>query len=210
MEFKRREEWSQFYPDTFPPEFHISREEAKMALANEYLHDQHSHFVVSAEGEYDDTRAFIYGTIPERIAHLSNCYKEGKTIVVKEMENWNEKIIEQCKLLPRYTDVHMYFSPAGATGFGWHTDDKDVHVHMQYGEKHFEVEEPDGTISKYLLKAGDVLYIPYGARHRAYAGDRPSVHLGFGVWPQKLTIKEEYETLDLKQIFEFPEYLFDD
>ena len=191
MEFKRRDEWSQLFKGVNTDRL-ITKEEVKLALTNEYLHDQHSHFIVSGKGEYDDTRSFIYGLPLDRIKHLSDAYNSGKTIVVKEMENWNENIIRQCQLYPRYTDVHMYVSPVGATGFGWHTDDKDVFVHMQIGQKTFEVEEPDGTVSSHALEAGDVLFIPYGARHRAFAGACSSVHLGFGVWPDKVAIRDEY------------------
>lgn len=166
-------------------------------LRNEYLHDIHSHFIVSKEGNYDDT-AFNRGLVPERIEALEKAFNEGCTIVVKEMENWNPAIMRRCREFKAYVDVHMYVSPANGSGFDWHTDDKHVYVHMQLGEKLFEVEEPDGTISKYLLKPGEVLFIPYGAKHRAFAGTAPSVHLGFGVWPEQVSIQNAYSTFDVE------------
>ena len=198
MEFKARDIESELWKKVYEPETFITRDEVLMALRNEFLHDQHSHFIVTGEGTYDDTRVFNYGIVPDRINRLEEAYNEGKTIVVKEMENWNPEIQKRCDAYPRYCDVHMYVSPAGATGFGWHTDDKDVYVHMQFGKKNFEVEEPNGKISKYLLEAGDVLFIPYGSRHRAFAGESSSVHLGFGVWPENLCTRDEYENFDME------------
>lgn len=167
------------------------------AMRNEYLHDIHSHFIVNKEGNYDDT-VFNRGLVPERIEELEKAYKGGSTIVVKEMENWNPAIMRRCREFKSYVDVHMYVTPGNGTTFDWHTDDKHVYIHMQIGEKLFEVEEPDGTISSYLLKAGDLLFIPYGAKHRALANSVSSVHLGFGVWPEQVSIQNTYATFDVE------------
>lgn len=198
MEFNRRGISSEIWKGVYSEASLVTREDVIKSFQNEYLHDQHSHFIVAEEGKYDDTRAFIYGIVPDRIKKLEEAYNDGKTIVVKEMENWNEQIKKRCREFSGFTDVHMYVSPAGATGFGWHTDDKDVYVHMQVGRKSFEVEEPDGKISSYTVEAGDVLFIPYGARHRAIAAETSSIHLGFGVWPKDISIEEEYTTFPIE------------
>ncbi|WPU65632.1 JmjC domain-containing protein [Peredibacter starrii] len=197
MEFKNFQVFSKLIEAKTEETRLIDEADVLNMLRNEYLHDQHSHFIVSAEGTYDDTRTFNYGIVPERIKLLEEAYKKGNTIVIKEVENWNEAIIKKCAGFKLPTNVHLYLSPPHASGFGWHTDDRDVYVIMQKGEKYFEVEEPDQSISGHLLKEGTILYIPYGARHRAKAGEKASVHLGFGVWPQDLTISKQYEIFDL-------------
>ena len=200
MEFKRTEVFSK-YRENQNSKLMEDHEIYEM-LRNEYLHDLHSHFIVSGEGTYDDTRSFEFGIVPERIKRLEEAFLNGQTIVIKEIETWNEKIIEKCSSFKVATNVHLYLSPSGATGFGWHTDDRDVYVVLQKGEKIFEVEEPDGTISSYLLKEGSELFIPYGARHRARATEQASIHLSFGVWPEGMTIQQQYGSFNMPIEFE--------
>ena len=176
----------------------LTQRDVELSFINEYLHDIHSHFIVSRDGKYDDTKAFDWALVPERIQTLQEAFNNGHTIVVKDMENWNVAILDRCRDFDGFTDVHMYVSPVGATGFGWHTDDKDVYVHMQIGTKIFDVEEPDGTVSRYSLEPGDVLFIPYGTKHRAIATGVPSVHLGFGNWPKGVTVRDTYSNFPME------------
>lgn len=195
MEFKNKDKKSSL---TRAHPILISKEDVELSFVNAYLHDIHSHFIVSRDGKYDDAKSFDWALVPERIQTLKEAFDNGHTIVVKDMENWNLAIINRCRDFDGFTDVHMYVSPVGATGFGWHTDDKDVYVHMQIGTKIFEVEEPNGAISRYSLEPGDVLFIPYGARHRAIATNVPSVHLGFGNWPQDVTVRDTYDNFPVE------------
>jgi mannose-6-phosphate isomerase-like protein (cupin superfamily) len=135
--------------------------------------------------------------IPDRIKLLEQSYNSGHTIVIKDLENWNTKIKDKCNFFKVSTNVHLYLSPAAGTAFDWHTDDRDVFVFMQKGSKKFEVEEIDGTISNYLLTEGTSLFIPYGAKHKASPTGNSSVHLSFGVWPQSMTIKSQYEKFQI-------------
>lgn len=197
MEFKRTEEYSQIWQKPLSETKLMDESDIMNMLRNEYLHDMHSHFIVTGEGTYDDTRIFEYGIVPDRIKRLEEAYQRGHTIVIKEIETWNSKIIEKCASFGAPTNVHLYLSPPQATGFGWHTDDRDVYVIVQKGEKLFEVEEPDLSISTYRVREGNILFIPYGARHRAAAEDIASIHLSFGVWPKNMTISQQYSIFDM-------------
>ena len=197
MEFKRTNDFSKVWEAPLLETKLMDETDILNMLRNEYLHDMHSHFIVSGEGRYDDTRNFEYGIVPDRIKKLEEAYQNGQTIVIKEIETWNQKIIDKCASFQAPTNVHLYLSPARATGFGWHTDDRDVFVIVQMGEKLFEVEEPDASMSTYRLKEGQILFIPYGARHRAIAENIPSIHLSFGVWPKNMTINQQYGIFDM-------------
>lgn len=191
MEFKRTTLYSKFEESGF--ELVINSDDVRDMIRNTYLHDQQSLYIVTSEGNYEDSKFFHFGIIPDRIKKIEKAYNSGHTIIIKELENWNEAIQKRCNEFENATNVHLYQTPQNGTGFGWHTDDRDVYIYMQIGEKCFEVEEPDQTIKRYELKPGSRLFIPYGAKHRALPTLAPSVHLGFGVWPRNTTIKKDYE-----------------
>lgn len=158
------------------------------------LYDIHAHFIVEEEGVYDDSKVFNYGLAIDRVKILEKAYNEGKTLIIKDVECWSKSMVEMSKKLSAFTNAHLYLSPKNGTGFGWHQDDRDVYVMMQVGSKKFEVEMSDGSVEQYLLKSGDSLYIPYGHRHKAFTGDeKGSIHIGFGVWPKEITVKNTYE-----------------
>lgn len=195
MEFIRTNKYSHFIESGFP----LLLEELELSdmLKNEFLHDLHSHFIVTKDGNYEDSRFLHFGLVPERMDQLVKAYRDGHTLVIKDLENWNFKIQSRCKEFSHSTNVHLYLSPPNGTGFGWHTDDRDVYIFMQRGCKTFEVEEPDNSIKQYELAEGSRLYIPYGAKHRAIANSRASLHLGFGVWPQDITIQQQYKNFPI-------------
>lgn len=197
MEFKPSGEFSKLTKLQENEVSLVNGGDVKSMLKNLYLHDIHSHFIVTPEGTYDDEQGMGSGVRPGQIEKLEQAYSDGCTIVIKDLETWNRNIIKRCRQFNGPTNVHLYLSPAGGSGFGWHTDDRDVYVHGQIGEKSFEVREPNGEISSYTIKEGDVLFIPYGAKHRALATERPSVHLSFGVWPKEMTIKESYQEFEV-------------
>lgn len=174
----------------------IRSDDISRMLQNTYLHDLKSHFIVTKDGSYEDKKPFIFGIAPDRIKLLEEAYQKGLTILIKDLENWNENIQAKCRSLGSSTNTHLYLTPENGSSFDWHTDDRDVYVYLQKGEKKFQVEESDGYVSTYVLRPGSLLFIPYGAKHRAEVSG-PSVHLSFGVWPEGKTIRELYESFNL-------------
>lgn len=175
----------------------INEEEISQILQNTYLHDLKSHYIVTKDGSYEDRKNYIFGIAPDRIRMLEEAFQKGLTILVKDLENWSENIQWKCQSLGFSTNSHLYLSPAGGSSFDWHTDDRDVYIFLQKGEKKFEVEEWSGEISVYHLKAGSLLFIPYGSKHRGQTIGS-SVHLSFGVWPEGYTIQKLYESFNLE------------
>jgi len=80
--------------------------------------------------------------------------------------------------------INSYITPGFATGKVPHTDDHDVFVLQQGGEKLWTLFDDDmrETIQEVTLKPGSVLYIPQGVPHcaRSVSAD-PSLHLAVSV-----------------------------
>lgn len=97
-------------------------------------------------------------------------------------------------------DVHLYYTPGGSHGFGWHYDAEDVFILQTAGSKEYSLRKntvhpwplvetlPDDMrypreimpLAKCGLSAGDWLYIPHGWWHRAEAAEA-SISLAVGV-----------------------------
>ena len=100
-------------------------------------------------------------------------------------------------------DVHLYCTPAGQPGFGWHYDAEDVFVLQLAGAKEWLLRK--NTVNPWplvetlpadmrhqreimpvlrcSLRAGDWLYVPGGYWHRTEAADEESVSLSVGLLP---------------------------
>jgi 50S ribosomal protein L16 3-hydroxylase len=97
-------------------------------------------------------------------------------------------------------DVHLYCTPAGCPGFGWHYDAEDVFVLQTHGSKEWllrkntvnpwplvetlpsdmRYEREIMPLLRCTLAAGDWLYIPAGYWHRTQAGEE-SISLSVGL-----------------------------
>jgi ribosomal protein L16 Arg81 hydroxylase len=97
-------------------------------------------------------------------------------------------------------DVHLYLTPAGQPGFGWHYDAEDVFIVQTLGSKQWSLRK--NTVNPWplvettpqdmryraemmplmrcALAAGDWLYIPAGYWHSTEAGEE-SISLSIGV-----------------------------
>ena len=104
---------------------------------------------------------------------------------------------------------NIYCTPPRAQAFPTHMDAHDVLVVQTQGSKEWRIYEdtyplpiqpsafgecliPQLTWPKFgtpkasfLLKPGDILYLPRGVPHNAIATDEPSVHLTFGIYPYR-------------------------
>jgi 50S ribosomal protein L16 3-hydroxylase len=97
-------------------------------------------------------------------------------------------------------DLHLYVTPAGQSGFGWHYDAEDVFLLQLRGDKEWSLrkntvnpwpvvealpadmhyERELMPLMRCTLRAGDWLYLPAGYWHRGQAGEE-SVSLSVGV-----------------------------
>lgn len=164
----------------------IEADDLMLMMRNEYLLEKQAFHLVKQD----------FSTTLSEQKNIETAFNTSQTIIIKELENWNASVQEKGRIFGSSPNVHLYLSPSFGTSFDWHADDRDVFILMQKGEKLFEVEEPDFSVSRYLLQEGSELFIPYGARHRAITSDTVSWHLSFGIWPQGLTINDGYLTCE--------------
>lgn len=98
-------------------------------------------------------------------------------------------------------DVHLYATPAGRTGFGWHYDVEDVFILQVRGAKEYPLrkntvhpwpvlegmgrdlryEREVSPVVPVRLEEGDALYIPPGWWHRAAAGAEATLTIALGI-----------------------------
>ncbi|WP_165507365.1 JmjC domain-containing protein [Streptomyces seoulensis] len=99
------------------------------------------------------------------------------------------------------SEVVAFLTPAGRDGYAPHHDPVDVYVIQIEGTKDWRIWEPPagrraGKVSyrpedlgapaiETTLRAGDVLYLPYGTPHAAAAKDQVSLHLSVTVEPRR-------------------------
>jgi len=160
----------------------LSKMEISDIFNDSDLLERNSFFII-------DKNTKEYNTIPEKITYIETAigireaYLTGHTIIVKNLEKYNEKIRKACAVLGRDVDVHMYLVPPnGKDSFDFHVDDRDVYVQMVYGEKEFIFKKNDIKESHYLNE-GDILHIPFGTIHKAIPRSK-SCLLSFGINPK--------------------------
>ncbi|MFJ8733879.1 cupin domain-containing protein [Streptomyces bauhiniae] len=99
------------------------------------------------------------------------------------------------------SEVVAFLTPAGKDGYAPHHDPVDVYVLQIEGTKDWRIwEPPPGRRAdkashrpedlgppaiETTLRAGDVLYLPYGTPHAAAAKDQVSLHLSVTVEPRR-------------------------
>ena len=131
-------------------------------------------------------------------------FNDGHTVLVRHAERHAPSIAQLAADFEAEfrapVDVHLYYTPAGQRGFGWHYDAEDVFILQAAGEKEYSFRKntvnpwplvetlPDDMryqreimpLGRCLLGAGDWLYLPHGWWHQAEARGE-SVSLAVGV-----------------------------
>ncbi|WP_405550589.1 cupin domain-containing protein [Streptomyces sp. NBC_01171] len=98
-------------------------------------------------------------------------------------------------------EVVAFLTPAGKDGYAPHHDPVDVYVIQIEGTKDWRIWEPPAgrradkashrpedlgpPAIETTLRAGDILYLPYGTPHAAAAKDQVSLHLSVTVEPRR-------------------------
>jgi ribosomal protein L16 Arg81 hydroxylase len=161
----------------------ISPDEVAALFASGELHQSRSFFIIEKDTGTYDTRRVQENFIAEAQA-VAEAFRSGSSIIVKNLEHRTAAIRRRCAELGPRVDVHLYLvPPAGGSSFDFHTDDRDVLVHLAYGRKRFVTREqgPEGVREQsFELAAGDELFIPQGVLHRAIP-QGASCLLSFGI-----------------------------
>jgi ribosomal protein L16 Arg81 hydroxylase len=155
--------------------------------------------VVKEGRRWDESRT---PTVPE----ARRLFAEGYTLLVRHAERHDAEIAELARGFAADfqapVDVHVYCTPGGSFGFGWHYDAEDVFILQASGEKEYSLRK--NTVNPWplvetlpadmryerelmplmqcLLSGGDWLYIPNGYWHRA-TSRTDAVSLAVGVLP---------------------------
>jgi ribosomal protein L16 Arg81 hydroxylase len=138
---------------------------------------------------------------------LYDCYRKGSTVVLKFLDERWAPLGRLCADLAADLDariqVNVYLTPPGARGLTPHFDTHDVFVVQVSGTKHWRIYDspyplplhgqsfaryrsgPDAgePVDRFVMRPGDVFYMPRGCVHDARSGDEASLHLTIGVLP---------------------------
>lgn len=128
-------------------------------------------------------------------AALRGFLADGHTVRLQHVEDWLPAVSDLVEELARSRPVHcvgyIFFTPGEKTGLNLHRDASHVLVVQLEGTKEWTIHEPDGAGDpaageqpsppgppiRFTLHPGDVLYLPHGWPHTAYAVDAASMHL---------------------------------
>jgi ribosomal protein L16 Arg81 hydroxylase len=168
---------------------------------------------------------------------LYDAYRRGYTVIIDMAQTRWPAIAALCQDLEARlhfgVQANIYATPRGAQGFAPHFDTHDVFVLQISGSKLWRIYEggetlpmadSDGHLSKeslgspsaeFVLRQGDLLYIPRGVVHEAATTDDSSIHitLGLHVWRWADVLRECILTTaetDVRLRESLPIALFDD
>ena len=142
------------------------------------------------------------------LAVVADAFRAGATIRVRDLDRFDPRLTDFADEIRRYfaahSQINVYLTPPGTSGFPPHFDITDVFIVQCLGTKQWQVFgdytnrielpppetnwEPDrfvpsGPADDVTLDTGDVLYLPRGVMHRAFCTDRESMHLTISLTP---------------------------
>jgi ribosomal protein L16 Arg81 hydroxylase len=147
------------------------------------------------------------GSLPTSEHDAQRLMAEGYTLLVRHAERHNQRLAEVAAAFERDcaapVNIHMYCTPGGQFGFGWHYDAEEVFIVQTTGRKEYSlrkntvnpwpIEETLPANMKYEreimpvmrceLSAGDWLYIPSGYWHMGQSRET-AISLAIGVQPR--------------------------
>ena len=131
-------------------------------------------------------------------------YRRGATIILNQAQRLVPNLGRLCQgiehALSAHVQTNLYLTPPDAQGFPTHFDNHDVFIIQAEGEKLWrlynvpldipyrgerfqrQVHERGELAHEFVMKAGDVAYVPRGLMHDAQtAGSGPSLHVTVGI-----------------------------
>jgi 50S ribosomal protein L16 3-hydroxylase len=144
------------------------------------------------------------GLVPQSRSAVEEVLSAGYTIGIRHVQQIDPALRDYAREFERgfaaAADIHLYCTPAGQPGFGWHYDAEDVFVLQTAGDKEwrlrkntvnpwplFDAVPADQRYEREImpvmscrLAVGDWLYIPAGYWHQTQAG-QPSISLSIGL-----------------------------
>jgi len=142
--------------------------------------------------------------VPRTSDEAKRLTAEGYTILVRHAERHDERLTEIAQSfaadLGGEVNIHIYSTPGGQHGFGWHYDAEEVFILQTTGRKEYSLrkntvnpwplvetipadmkyERELMPLMRVMLAAGDWLYIPSGYWHYGSA-EQDAISLAVGV-----------------------------
>jgi 50S ribosomal protein L16 3-hydroxylase len=147
------------------------------------------------------------GEIPSTMDAAKRLVDDGYTLLVRHAETHDERLATMAAAFARDfaapVNIHMYCTPGGQYGFGWHYDAEEVFIVQTTGRKEYRlrkntvnpwpIEETLPADMRYEreimpmmsceLAAGDWLYIPSGYWHMGESRET-AISIAIGVQPR--------------------------
>lgn len=147
------------------------------------------------------------GSTPRSMVDAQALVEEGYTLLVRHAERHDPRLAELAAEFQRafaaQVNIHMYCTPGGQYGFGWHYDAEEVFIVQTTGRKEYGLrkntvnpwpieetlpgdmryEREIMPLMKCELAAGDWLYIPSGYWHMGQSKET-ALSLAIGVQPR--------------------------
>jgi len=147
------------------------------------------------------------GPRPQTIAAARRLVDDGFTLLVRHAEKHDGRLASLAAAFERDfaspVNIHMYCTPGGQYGFGWHYDAEEVFIIQTTGRKEYSLrkntvdpwpleetlpadmhyEREIMPLMKCELAAGDWLYIPSGYWHMGQSRET-AISLAIGVQPR--------------------------
>ena len=137
-------------------------------------------------------------------AVIAHQHAQGATIILQQLHQSDPDLAAFCRAMEQTFSCHVqtniYLTPPSAQGFHTHYDNHDVFVLQVEGEKRWRFYgtpvttpyrgerfergkyETGEVTHEFVLKAGDLAYVPRGLMHDAStSGDGPSLHVTCGL-----------------------------
>jgi len=146
------------------------------------------------------------GAPPRSAAQATDLLNQGHTLLVRHAERHDERLAEvaaafACNFAAP-VNIHLYCTPAGEFGFGWHYDAEEVFLVQTTGRKEYSLrkntvhpwplaetlpadmhfEREIMPVMRCELAAGDWLYVPSGYWHMGRS-KKTAISLAIGIQP---------------------------
>jgi hypothetical protein len=122
--------------------------------------------------------------IPEKLFDL---YAEGATLILNQTDRALPSLNSLCRALTLDLGfravANIYITPRCAAGLAKHVDDHEVLVLQIAGCKRWQLHAKDVPAVEIELRPGDLLYLPRGCAHAAWAQEGDSIHITLGLLP---------------------------
>ena len=179
----------------------LSMADIDQVLTQMQLSTENLQMVKTGRAYAPDDYSMPNGTIDSvRVAKL---FAEGATVILPGLQQRLPQLAAYCRSLETVfscdLQTNIYLTPADAQGFRTHYDSHDVLVLQTVGSKTWRIYEsalplplrsqpfkaegfePGKLIDTFVLRAGDMAYVPRGLVHDAIATDEVSLHITTGL-----------------------------